>query len=120
MEKEEIIKRLNKFYPERHKYIMCGEDIIYDNTSVGEKGKVYGKSYQTIKNVNGVDYKLQVCQYCLLKKYPNIKNLSRIFNIMSEMTKFAFQIPYNVFEDSRAKYAMTEKHMIKKYGEEVG
>lgn len=36
------------------------------------------------------------------------------------MTKFAFQIPDNVFENARSKYAMTEKHMIEKYGEEAG
>lgn len=107
-------------HKKRHKCKCCGEDIIYDNTNIEPSGKIKGKSYLTTKEVNNIPYKLQVCQKCLLKKYPKIKNLSRTFNVMSEITKFAFDIPDDIFKESRSKYAMTESHMIEKYGEEEG
>ena len=109
-----------KQHENRHKCKCCGGEIVYDNTCIGDKGKIKGKSYLTEKVVNDVPYKLQVCQKCLLKKFPDIKNLSRTFNVMSEPTKFAFDIPDDVYESSRSKYAMTLNHMIEKYGEEEG
>lgn len=69
---------LNKLHSNRHKCVVCGGEIVYEDTKVGIRGKIRGKSYQTTKVVDGVEYKLQVCQDCLLKKYPNIKNLSYI------------------------------------------
>lgn len=107
----------------RPKCKCCGEDIIYDNTNallISSKIRVDGKSFMTIKSVNGIEYKLLVCQKCLLKEYPNIKNLSRIFNTMSEPTKFAFNIPNDVYLDKRTNYAVTLSNLIKKYGEKEG
>ena len=107
----------------RPKCKCCGEDIIYDNTNaklISSNIRVDGKSFMTIKSVNGIEYKLLVCQKCLLKEYPNIKNLSRIFNTMSEPTKFAFNIPNDVYLDKKAKYAVTLSNLIKKYGENEG
>lgn len=37
---------------------------------------------------------------------------------MSEITKFAFNIPDDVYKASRSKYAMTKDAMIAKYGEQ--
>ena len=108
---------------ERTKCKCCGEDIIYDNTDITNHNgnlKIKGKSYQTIKIVDGTTYTLKVCQKCLLKHYPGIKNLSRIFNVMGEPTKFAFEIPDNVYYNKRNNYAMTKEKMIDKYGEEEG
>lgn len=39
---------------------------------------------------------------------------------MSEITKFAFNIPDDVYKESRSKYAMTKDAMIAKYGEQGG
>ena len=108
---------------ERPKCKCCGEDIIYDNTDITNHNgnlKIKGKSYQTIKIVDGITYTLKVCQKCLLERYPDIKNLSRIFNVMGEPTKFAFEIPDDVYYDKRNNYAMTKEKMIDKYGEEEG
>ena len=108
---------------ERPKCKCCGEDIIYDNTDVTNYDgnlKIKGKSYQTTKVVDGITYTLKVCQKCLLKHYPDIKNLSRIFNVMGEPTKFAFEIPDDVYYNKRNNYAITLKNLIKKYGEEEG
>ena len=108
---------------ERPKCKCCGEDIIYDNTDVTYYDgniNIKGKSYKTVKVVNNVSYSLKVCQKCLLKHYPNIKNLSRIFNVMGEPTKFAFEIPDDIYIEKRGNYAMTKNKMIEKYGEEEG
>lgn len=107
----------------RQKCKCCGKDIIYDNTNIkykNEKLTIKGKSFMTVKVINGIEYRLKVCQDCLLKHYPNIKNLSRIFNVMSEPTKFAFDIPDNIYSEKRKNYAMTKDKMIIKYGEEEG
>lgn len=128
MTREEYTKFLDDNNVVRHKCKCCGRDIYYDNSIVRfcTKGKhegdiwFEGKSFNTTKIINGNPYKLQVCQECLLKKFPNIWNLSRTFNVMSEQTKFAFNIPQELFESSRRKYAMTKEHMIEKYGEEAG
>ena len=125
---EEYTKFLDDNNVTRHKCKCCGKDIYYDNTAarIGtkktKKGFVVleGKHFNTIKKVGEVEYKLQVCQECLLKKYPNINNLSRTFNVMSEQTMFAFDIPEEVFKKTRQKYAMNKEHMIEKYGEEGG
>ena len=108
---------------ERHKCKDCGGDIIYDNTyhtNYDGKLKIHGKSYKTIKNIDGVEYKLKVCQNCLLNKFPDIKNLSRVFGVMCEATKYAFEIPDNIYLEKRKNYAMTKEKMIKKYGEVEG
>ena len=117
---EELLHCLNI---SRHKCKCCGGEIVYDNTQarvIGENLRIEGKSFMTKKVVEGVDYKLQVCQKCLLSKYPDIKNLSRVFNTMTEPTKFAFDIPDDIYNLKRSCYAMTLENMVKKYGEEIG
>lgn len=109
-----------KQHRNRHKCKCCGGEIVYDNTTIGVRGKIRGRSYLTEKVVNGVSYRLQVCQKCLLKYYPNIKNLDRTFNIMSEPTKFAFDIPDDIFRMVKNNYSHTREKMIEKYGEEEG
>ena len=107
----------------RPKCKCCNGDIFYDNTilSISNKGiNFLGKSYKTQKKIGDTTYTLKVCQSCLLKKFPDIKNLGRTFNVMSPQTQFAFDIPNSVYEKSRKKYAMTLDHMIEKYGEEIG
>lgn len=111
---------------ERPKCKCCGEDILYYDTDIHfshlDKNKLIfkGHSYKTTKVVNGVEYHLKVCEKCLREKFPQITNMLRTFNVMSEITKFAFDIPQDVFEQSRAKYSMSKDAMVKKYGEKEG
>ena len=111
---------------ERTKCKVCGNDIVYGDTKIYfSKMKnhgvvIKGHSYKSIKTVNNTDYHLCVCEKCLRDKFPEIHNLSRTFNVMSEPTKFAFEISDNDFENSRNRYAMSREHMIEKYGEEEG
>ena len=110
----------------RPKCRCCGEDILYDNTVIKSKtlknGKIRiaGTSYQSIKEVNGHVYSLEVCQKCLLKNFPNISNPCRTYHVMSEPTKFAFNISDEDYIVARNNYAMTKNKMISKYGEEEG
>lgn len=123
---ENIMKLLEQENPTRHKCKICGNDIIYSDTNVyisSRKDKhiiIKGHSYKSTKIVNDVEYKLCVCEKCLKHKFPIIKNLSRTFNIMSDITKFAFSIPDDVFKNARNKYALSENKMIEKYGEIEG
>ena len=80
----------------------------------------YDKPKKSKKNVLGQEFELCVCQKCLLKKFPHIKNLSRIFNTNNEVTCYAFNIPKDLAEKSNKKYAWTKEKAIKKYGEEEG
>ena len=123
METREYTNLLDKFNINRSKCICCGEDIIYSDTKTNIRaGKLYikGRSYKTTKTVNDVDYHLRVCQECLLKKFPELNLPIKVFHIMCEPTKYAFQIPDDVYSSSRQKYAMTKSHMIEKYGQEEG
>ena len=116
-------KTLDLLKIDRPKCKCCGKDIIYDNTKItyhNSELKIKGKSYKTVKVIDNVEYTLKVCQDCLLKHYPDIKNLGRIFNVMCEATKFAFDIPDDVYAEKRANYAMTLNKMIDKYGEDEG
>ena len=117
---EEYTKFLDDNNVTRHKCKCCGKDIYYDNTvaRIGTKNTKKGfvvleaKHFNTIKKVGEVEYKLQVCQECLLKKYPNINNLSRTFNVMSEQTMFAFDIPEEVFKKTRQKYLYLIRYAV--------
>ena len=118
-----LTRTLDLLKIDRPKCKCCGKDIIYDNTKItyyNSELKIKGKSYKTIKVIDNIEYTLKVCQDCLLEHYPDIKNLSRIFNVMCEATKFAFEIPDDVYNAKRNNYAMTLDKMIEKYGEETG
>ena len=111
---------------ERPKCKVCGNDIVYSDTKIyfsklkNHGVVIKGHSYKSIKVVNHIEYHLCVCEKCLREKFPEINNMSRTFNVMSEPTKFAFDISNEDYETSRNKYAMTIEHMIEKYGEEEG
>lgn len=111
---------------ERPKCKVCGNDIVYGDTQIyfsklkNHGVVIKGHSYKSIKVVNHIEYHLCVCEKCLREKFPEINNMSRTFNVMSEPTKFAFDISNEDYETSRNKYAMTREHMIEKYGEEEG
>lgn len=115
----QITKILNENSIERPKCIYCGNDIVYKDTKVGfdknGKIKITGKSYLSRKNVCGNIYNLCVCEDCFRKKFEKTH-----FNVMCDGTKYAFNIPDDVYLKTRKNYAMTKNCMIRKYGEEDG
>lgn len=115
----QITKILNENSIERPKCICCGNDIVYKDTKVGfdknGKIKITGKSYLSRKNVCGNIYNLCVCEDCFRKKFEKTH-----FNVMCDGTKYAFNIPDDVYLKTRKNYAMTKNCMIRKYGEEEG
>ena len=120
---DKIQLELLQSIPDRGTCLCCGGEIVYYDTKVDVwRNKVYikGKSYKTIKNVNGTKYNLSICQKCLFEKFPNMSQPIRSFCTMCESTKYAFNIPDDVYFNFRKNYAMTLEHMIKKYGEEEG
>lgn len=124
MNNKEYTELLDKYGVERAKCKCCGDDIVYHNTfaryTYRKTVNISGKSYKTIKCVEGTDYHLQVCEKCLYKKFPQVKIKGPTFSVMCKPTQFAFNIPEDVYLRARSKYAMTKQHMIDKYGEEKG
>ena len=110
--------------PNRRKCKCCGGEIIFPHTKIhySDTKGIYATDgcYNTTKTVNNINYHLNICWNCLSERYPDIKNPARCFNVMSEITAYAFDIPKEEFNDFRTKYAMTESHMVEKYGEEEG
>jgi hypothetical protein len=84
---------------------------------------VGGKSFKSKKIVNGNEYKLSICEKCLVDKYPdyNNKNKSRVFNQMNKYSKYAYSIDDNDYEIQKNLYVLTtEKSLIRKYGVKEG
>lgn len=108
---------LDRFYPNRHKCQCCGGEILYKNFHISKTGRITGTSFNTSKICGDKTYFLHTCENCIISKF-SIKNISRTYNVMSEITKFAFNIPDDVYKASRSKYAMTKDAMIAKYGEQ--
>lgn len=136
MEIKRLVKEFNKtkdsniyknildvYYPNRQKCICCGLDIIYPQTLIhmgcNNDLKIVNASYKSEKVINNNKYTLKVCKDCLCNKFE-IKNLSRVFNVMCEATKFAFQISDDDYKSFRKKYAYSLEKMIKKFGETEG
>jgi hypothetical protein len=105
----------------------CNESIYYyDSTFSVDKNKninPINKSFLSKKELLGNVYYLSVCEDCLSKKYPKYQSLNkgRVFNRICDITCYAFNIPDDVAKKwNKENYAITQKHLIKKYGEEVG
>ena len=116
---------LKEYFPDYKKCNDCNDVIYYYDSSFGNvKGQLElkGKSFKSTKMVYKI-HKLSVCEDCLTKKYPEYesKNKSKVFNQMNYLTEYAFGITH---EDAtkwiKEKYAITEKNLIKKWGEELG
>jgi len=78
------------------------------------------KSYLSTKTVYDKDYYLRVCEDCLTEKFPEYQtiNKSRVFNKMSDITEYAFEIPKDIAEKFKSEnYRVTKDNFIKKYGE---
>ncbi len=109
---------MNYLYPNATKCMYCGEHILYYDTKIiitRNKTFISGKSFLTKKSKNE---QLMVCESCLIKKYPeyNNKNKSKVFNTISYITRYAF----NITDLSNYDRGFTKIIAIKRYGEEEG
>jgi hypothetical protein len=97
------------------KCLECNNEIVYYDTKVS-KGKIKGKSAKTVKTTG---HTLKVCEGCLSKKFPDYqtKNKGRVFNLMNEITKYAFQIEDEIYEKKRLSFIKNTVETFKeKYG----
>jgi hypothetical protein len=116
----------NNNFDHRNECRVCSDVIYYyDSTFILTKSEnliTKGKSFQSVKKI-GNEYFLNVCEDCLSEKFPEYqsKNKSRVFNQMSDITAFAFNIPSEVKEKwINENVAITEINLIRKYGEIEG
>lgn len=119
---DEYMRVLKNKFPEHKKCSKCNGIIYYYDSGITmKKNEIYlkGKSYQSKKNLNGEYYYLVVCQECLEKKFPEykIKNKSKVFNVMSKITKYAYGIPNDISEQwKKDNYSITLNNLERKYG----
>jgi len=125
--KERYSEIENEYFPNDQKCEDCNSSIYYyDSTfrnSLNGELKKIGKSCHTVKKVDEISYTLSICEDCLIKKFPiyNKKNKSRVFNMMNDITSYAFKIPIDIKDNwKKLNYNRTEESYIKKYGEEIG
>ena len=124
MNRELFSNILDSHNIERSRCRVCGKDIFYHDTTIHTKRsgeiEIKGKSYKSSKKVLNKLYYLSVCEDCLCSKYRP-KNLSRTFNVMSDITKFAYNIPDEVFTEYRKhNYGSSLEHKIRKFGKDRG
>ena len=111
------LNRLNRFYPYRHKCMVCGGEIWYPNAKINGAGKIMGTSFNTSKITLGHKLNLMVCEKCFHEKYPDLKTN---FGIYREPTKYAFNMSDEEYNEGRLIYSNRKKLWINKYGEEEG
>lgn len=121
---DKILK--DKFEHSNRCRICDGPIYYYDSTfSINRNGEIQPikKSFLSSKNLYGKEYHLNVCEDCLTIKYPEYQNMnkSRVFNKMSDITEYAFDIPKDVADKfKKENYRVTRDNFIKKYGEIKG
>lgn len=121
---DKILK--DKFEHSNRCRICDGPIYYYDSTfSINRNGEIrpIKKSFLSSKNLYGKEYHLNVCEDCLTIKYPEYQNMnkSRVFNKMSDITEYAFDIPKDVADKfKKENYRVTRDNFIKKYGEIKG
>lgn len=115
-------------YNNRQKCKDCGGDIMYSNVKFAYKRCVTphiisGTSHLTTKNIFEVEYTLNVCECCLLKRFPELcnKNMSRIFNMPNAYVAYAFDVPDDIIERKKRELCVRSlDNFISKYGVEEG
>ena len=111
-----------------HKRCRCCDGPIYYYDSIFRIDKNYNlyvdkKSYLTNKEIYDIVYYLSICEDCLIKKYPEYenKNKSRVFNMMNEITSYAFDIPLEIRNKwKNENYNRTLDNYINIFGLEIG
>lgn len=106
----------------------CGGSIYYENSLIRlskENRLVYDKvmpSCRTNKKIGDKIYYLQVCQRCVIEKFPEYlaMNRSRVFNTVNKISAYAFSIPEEECKKFTKGNGITLANLVKKYGEELG
>jgi hypothetical protein len=106
----------------------CGGSIYYENSLIRlskENRLVYDKvmpSCRTNKKIDDRIYYLQVCQKCIIEKFPEYlsMNKSRVFNTVNKISTYAFNIPEEEGKKFTKGNGITLANLVKKYGEENG
>lgn len=115
-----------KFFQNSAKCNICNKSIFYEDSSfkinrsnVIEK---IGKSDKLTKLVNDTVYSLCICEQCLSNKFPEytLKTKNRVFNTLSDITCFAFNISEQDKQSQRKKLGITLENSIKRHGEIKG
>lgn len=119
---------LENFIMDKSFCITCNGSIFYPNSliRISKEGNLkYDTNFpscKSFKEVDGKKFSLSVCHDCLVREFPeyNTMNKSRVFNVMSKITQFAFQVPDSDARGFTQKTSMTLGNLIRKYGEEEG
>jgi len=119
---------LENFIVDKSFCITCNGSIFYPNSliRISKGGNLkYDTNFpscKSFKEVDGKKFSLSVCHDCLVIEFPeyNAMNKSRVFNVMSKITQFAFQVPDSDARGFTQKTSMTLDNLIRKYGEEEG
>lgn len=116
-----------KYFKTDNKCRICGGSIYYhgsffriskDNILYKAKEKTSSNSKKTI---NGIEYFICACEFCLKKEFQYINLNKKIFNTVNKYSAFAFNIPKNECTiHVKNNNAVTLVNFIKRYGEEVG
>jgi hypothetical protein len=119
---------LENFIEDKSPCRICQGPVFYSNSLIrlskeGDlKYDINFPSSRSFREIDGQKFYLSVCQECLAKEFPeyNSMNKSRVFNVMSKITQFAFDVPDSEVKKFTQKTSMTLDNLIKKYGEEEG
>ncbi|MDF1551380.1 MAG: hypothetical protein P1P88_26400, partial [Bacteroidales bacterium] len=101
----------------------CKKPIFYYDTDVlfyKRKNKFHvsikGKTSKSTKKINEKTYSLVICEKCLIKKFPEyeLKNKSRVFNLVQPITEYAFNIPNEISKQYKEiHYKVTKNNLVK-------
>lgn len=123
--KNKNIKEYNElqlYFDPNYNKCKCGQPIFYSDSTftITNVIKYKNKSYQTYKILFNQKYYLCVCEKCLMLKF-NYKPNTRVFNLLSDITCYAFNIPENIKNTwTKQNYIQTKDNFILKYGEALG
>lgn len=114
-----------KFFPDSTKCNICNNSIFYNGSSYKISNstiKKIGKSNELTKKVNETNYNLCVCENCLSDKFPSykLKTKNRVFNTLSDITCFAFNINESDKQLQRKKLGITLENSINRHGDIKG
>ena len=119
---------LENFINDKSSCRVCQGPVFYSNSLIrlskegNLKYDINFPSSRSFREIDGQKFYLSVCQECLIGEYPEYKkmNKSRVFNVMSKITQFAFQVPESDVKKFTKKTSVTLNNLTKKYGEDKG
>ena len=114
----------NKYFPNQNEScVHCNDSIFWQDIKfrIGKDNqpKIDGLHSETIRTINEVNYKLQVCEKCFNSHFPNFKQNQKM-NTPNIYVRYMFKIPESESTKHRNKMSTTIENQIKKYGEEEG